>query len=155
MENPTFKQIVKGVVHLSAEEQDSWTPIEETPFLHVDLQVINVDTRDFHCGWMLEDTRAIKRSINKISKPQHRDDFFYTSTELMQLLLELRERSGGKVEWRMLSFTQNKKYIGGDWRFKYLRFYKSEHGWYCENENKLIEKRILKLPIESKYLGAH
>ena len=143
---------------ISDEEKDEWQSLETTPFDSDRIVAINCDTRDFHCGWWLKDIRDEKPDLSTISKPEYRDRFFMTIEEVKEILYDLRERSGGKDKrWRMLSFKDGNQTIGGGWQFKYLRFYRSELGWYCQprSEMKVIKKEWLKLPIEQEYLEAH
>jgi hypothetical protein len=141
---------------ISDKEQDRWQPLETTPFKSDKVKIINCDTRDFHCGWKLEDTRNEKPYLGKIVK--YKDRFFMTIDEVEEILYDLRKRSGGSdIKWRMLSFREGNNYIGQNWEFKYLRFYKSEYGWYCqpEYEERIIKKEWLKLPINKEYLSEH
>ena len=143
---------------ISDEEQDEWQPLENTPFKSERIVLINCDTRDFYCGWRLEDNREDIPDLRTISKPEYRDRFFMTIEEVEEILYDLRERSGGAdKKWRMISFIDGNNTIGGSWQFKYLRFYKSEFGWYCRprSESKVIRKEWLKLPIDMEYLSAH
>ena len=146
------------VEFVSDEEQDRWQPLETTPFHSERVQVINCDTRDFHCGWKFEDTRENKPHLGIITKDKHRDNFFTTIDEVKKILYDLRERSGGKdKEWRFLSFKDGHKTIGGDWQFKYLRFYKTEYGWYCQpcEDLKVVRLDWLKLPLDKRLLNEH
>lgn len=138
------------------EEQDEWQTLENTPFDSERIVSINCDTRDFHCGWTLVDNREDPPYLGTIAK--YKDRFFMTIDEVKEILYDLRERSGGsEPTWRMLSFKDGNNVIGGNWQFKYIRFYKSEHGWYCQpsSDGKIIKKEWLKLPIEEEYLRAH
>ena len=140
-------------------EQDQWQPLENTPFDSDRVQSINCDTRDFHCGWRLDDKRKNKPHLGIISKEEYRNRFFISLEEVKEILIDLRKRSGGDdKKWRMLSFQkQNGSCLGGGWDFKYLRFFKSEFGWYCQprEEAKVIKIEWLKLPIYEEFLGAH
>ncbi len=141
---------------ISDEEQDKWQPLETTPFKSDKIVSINCDTRDFHCGWKLEDDRDNIPYLGKVAK--YRDRFFMTIEEVEEILYDLRKRSGGPdVKWRMISFREGNNVVGTNWQFKYLRFHKSEYGWYCQprSGSKIIKKEWLKLPIEEEYLSAH
>ena len=141
---------------ISDEEQEEWKSLENTPFDSKRIVSINCDTRDFHCGWRLEDNRNEIPNLSKLCK--YPDRFFMTIDEVKEILYDLRERSGGvEPTWRYISFLDGRKKIGGSWEFKYLRFYKSEFGWYCQprSESKIIRKEWLKLPIDEEYLNAN
>jgi len=139
-------------------EQNDWQPLETTPFDSDRVKVINCDTRDFCCGWMFEDDRGKKKpNLHKVKK--HHEKFFMTLEEIREILLELREKTGGtEPTWRFLQFDDGtKKGLGGNWQFKYLRFYKTDWGWYCQpsNDMRIIKKEWLRLPINKRYLNAH
>jgi hypothetical protein len=140
------------------EEQDEWQSLENTPFDSERIVSINCDTRDFHCGWTLDSNKENIDDLRTISKPEYRSRFFMTIEEVKEILYDLRERTGGiEPKWRYLSFKEGNNTLGGSWQFKYLRFYKSEFGWYCRprSESKVIRKEWLKLPIDEEYLSAH
>lgn len=148
-----LKQAEVVFVECSDQEQGEWQRLETTPFSSPRIMSINCDTRDFHCGWTTEE-RENPPDLYKLTKNQQViDRFFFTIGEVKEILLELREKTGGvDKDWRFLSFIDGNKTLGGSWQFKYLRFYKTKWGWYCQprSEMKIIKKKWLKLPINKQ-----
>lgn len=88
--------------------KDNWKPLDELK-ITPDINIIHVDTRDFHFV-----TNVIKVHLEPKALIKEED--------IIPVLKDLYNKSGGNVEWRLLSFDGYKD-IGGDW-CKYLRFYR-------------------------------
>lgn len=109
---------------------NEWTYIDEFDACP-DVKSVHCDTRDFHILCTndpeSDDMRRFIRNTHIDSSRRYRQD------EILGYLKTLESESGGKGEWRMIRFDDNK-----GWR-KYFRFYKIDEtdtldgkkGVYC------------------------
>lgn len=88
--------------------KDDWKPLNEL-VITPDINIIHVDTRDFH----------FTTSIMEV-KPSN--EVLIKEEEIIPFLEDLRNRSGGRIKWRLLRFEKYKDY-SETW-YKYLRFYR-------------------------------
>lgn len=88
--------------------EDSWKPLNEL-VITPDINIIHVDTRDFHFTTSIMEVKPSNEALIK-------------EEEIIPFLTDLRNRSGGEVEWRLLKF-ENYRDCSGAW-CKYLRFYR-------------------------------
>lgn len=96
-----------------------WTELDKKHFTNDVLQ-IHCDTRDFHCSFNHSEKFNVKDLPTLL---KYKNAFFFSIDEVFQILERLFVESGGKAEWRMLSFKQN-----GEW-FKYIRIIKTDYGY--------------------------
>lgn len=128
---------------------DNWIKHTEVEYDNESVKQIHVDTRDFHCLVMMEDHEE-EVDLEKFKKFDN--DYFYTPSEVKNIIQYLFDKSGGEGKWRMLCF---KKLTCG-WDLKYIRFYKTEYGFVaCSREKKFKAKTFWTSEIEEKYLGKH
>lgn len=117
---------------------DKW--IEYTK-LDLKFNLTRIDTRDFH-GYNDDcSNKEMKVIFDKI-KLKYRDDnedSCYTEQEIKDYINKLYIESGGKANWRFLSFLDNKKC---GWIYKYLNIYKLKENCYII-EGKQNDKAIL------------
>lgn len=130
--------------------QDPWKELNKSLFTN-DALKINIDTRDFHCAVISDQHQEVK-DIKTLAKYKNR--FFFEIEDVFKLVERLYTESGGKVGWRMLSFTQN-----GNW-FKYLRIHKTEYGYLVGadfgRETKYFKKEFWdSATIDQQYLSTH
>lgn len=88
--------------------EDYWKPLNEL-VITPDINIIHVDTRDFHYVTNIMLVRLEPKALIK-------------EDEIIPVLTDLYNKSGGNREWRMLSFDGYRDW-GGSW-CKYLRFYR-------------------------------
>lgn len=133
------------------EEQEKWVFYAYIDWECVKNNRFNIDTRDFHTGYLWEDKPH--PDIKTLEKyPQK---FFYTTTQLVALLDRLYTESGGSGEWRMLELDCNDNRVK-NWKLKYLRIYRI-NGLYlvCNNDHHAIPKDILACKVNKRYLHHH
>lgn len=85
-----------------------WKPLNELK-ITPDMNIIHVDTRDFHFVTNVMKVRLEPRALIR-------------EEDIILVLKDLHNKSGGNIEWRLLSFDGYED-SGGDW-CKYLRFYR-------------------------------
>lgn len=128
---------------------DKWLPLDnfETEDLN-DFLVFNVNTRDFQCylrkgnGEELDRDEIFCKNFQTIKEE-----------EILPFIKELFLKSGGKGEWRMLSF-KNIEGISNKW-IKYIRFYNINKTIYvgCNNCDFFPYKQIKNTKINEDYLS--
>ncbi len=125
-------------------KQSEWIFYKELEFNDSENNVFSIDTRDFHCGYRLEEKPHTDLKILK-NYPY----FFHTEQEVKDLLDRYYKESGGKSEWRFFNL------IGIDnWNMKYIRIWRSELGFIvCNSKNRALNKDILSRPVEQKHLN--
>lgn len=123
-------------------EKDPWIPLAEVDFANEKIQAIYVDTRDFHCLVLDEKPERMPVISNTLLRPDNIDRFFYTADEVKNILFDLYARSGGEQEWRFLSFLSVGDSSGSDWGFKYIRVYKTSHGFVMCNSGTNWKKPV-------------
>lgn len=128
---------------------DNWIKHTEVDYDNALINQIHVDTRDFHCLTMNEehDEKIDLENLKKFD-----NDYFYTPSEVKNIVQFLFDKSGGEGKWRMLCF----KSLSCGWELKYIRFYKTQYGFVaCNREGKFKDKMFWTSEIEEKYLGKH
>lgn len=124
-------------------EQDEWVFFKEIDFECPNFNRFNIDTRDFHCGYIFEDSSH--KDINTLKGK----NFFHTLEELKETLERFYEESGGKDDWRFFSLES----YGKSWELKYLRIFREEDGYIiCDLDNKALNKDILQGKIDKELL---
>jgi hypothetical protein len=130
------------------EEKNEWVFFKEIDWNCEKNNRFNVDTRDFHCGYLF--SKEEHKDWEKISK---HDRFFFTESELKEQLERLFTESGGEGEWRFLSLVSNDKRVL-DWNLKYLRIFRTERGFIiCNEDNRAIPKDILTAEVNQELLN--
>ena len=123
-----------------------WIYIDEAELNNA--QQIHCDTRDF---FVLTSNNPVDGNISNFintikEKPNvYNNCIFKDVGEVYEYLKELEEASGGKGEWRYLTFNYPKhssKYMEG-WH-KYLRFAKVEDGYFAYINEGMINHVIRK-----------
>lgn len=87
-----------------------WKYIDEIDVLP-EVNCISCDTRDFHILCYDDIIDNIDLNVN--------DDVKYRKSEILGYLKSLESNSGGKGEWRYLSFVHDRSW------YKYIRFIKT------------------------------
>jgi hypothetical protein len=125
--------------------ENKWVKLEDVEFNN-SLMAISCDTRDFHCNCYSEN----------ISPVQLTSGYEFTIEKVKEILLNLKEKSGGEGKWRMLSFEKGDS--GWDW--KYIRVLKTKSGNYGisprSKNSRFVKKDFFKYnKICDKYLHCH
>ena len=129
------------------DEKDEWVFFREIDWNCPKNNRFNVDTRDFHSGYLWSDKPH--KDYAKLCKYEH---FFFTESELKELLESLFINSGGFEEWRCLTLIATDNRVL-NWNIKYLRIFREEKGFIvCNSNYEAIPKDILKLPVDKKLL---
>ena len=113
-----------------------------------DTKQIHCDTRDFHC-MLLTDKFTLKGNP-QITRNMHKTKFRIKRDEIIDFLKHLETISGGKSNWRMLSFKTHISWL------KYIRIYHIQNDTFvvCNRDNKPIEWRTLtEENIQGQYLA--
>lgn len=131
-----------------------WESVDYLPdSLDEEIHQIHVDTRDFAYTLSknaIDSEQKKKIDINTLKKYPER--FFFTFKEIKDLIQLCYKDTGGKSDWRMLVFIHNNEILGGDWQFKYLRFYKiDDDTWVLQpkEDYKCVNKQKLTKPMRS------
>ena len=101
-----------------------WIHISEVNEIPDDVQCIHCDTRDFHVIMREEEIEGKDDKGNYLPwwSARDKEQFLIHKDKLIPFLQMIEEISGGRGEWRHLSFegimTEH-----GAW-FKYIRFYR-------------------------------
>jgi len=133
-------------------EANEWVFFENIDFNDADINIFNVDTRDFHVGYST-DNYLDKLNYAKIEKYDH---FFHTGDEVKETLRRLFNESGGAVTWRYLSLTGEAEQLSEGWELKYFRIIRSPKGWLmCNNKYHALSKSKLHCPVNQKSLCAY
>lgn len=113
---------------------DEWKYIDEI-VVNENINSFHCDTRDFYIfateQFMEKELRDFIEKIKQFP-PILEACIFENFDEAKNYLKDLEKASGGKGEWRMLNFNlpvNSSKYFKG-W-YKYIRFAKTELGWFC------------------------
>lgn len=107
---------------------DNWIKHKEVEYDNESVKQIHVDTRDFHCLVMMKDHEE-EVDLEKLKKFDN--DYFYTPSEVKNIIQYLFDKSGGERKYRMLCF----KTLSCGWELKYIRFYKTKYGFIVCNRN--------------------
>lgn len=103
-------------------------------------QCIHCDTRDFHILTIEEpiSIELLDYAKDAAKKPEAFEQCLFKDwEEIKNYLKELENASGGKCNWRFLSFDYPYKgshYLAHRWH-KYLRFAKLNEGWFAYTES--------------------
>lgn len=137
--------------------------IEDEWISHKDLKVtkdivaIHVDTRDFSlvCTTNKEDKPNIDDN-NIIGNPE----YSFTTQQMKALINKLFKESGGEKKWRFLHFINEEKklIIGGNWQFRYLRFYKCKPNiWICKprEDSEVVKRDLFDLLVFGDIMSSH
>lgn len=132
------------------EEKDEWVFYKEIIWDDPKNNMFNVDTRDFHTGYLFSE--KTHKDFKTLSKYKH---FFFTQEELVVLIDRLFKESGGVGEWRMLDLESKDNRVR-NWNLKYLRIFRTELGFLvCNSHYVAIPKDILSSKVEQEYLSHH
>lgn len=119
--------------------QKEWIYIDDIE-ISDNTQCIHCDTRDFHI-LTTEDPVSVELldfSLDTKKKQEAFDQCIFKDWEEIKAYLKgLEEVSGGKGEWRFLSFDYPYKgshYLAHGWH-KYFRFARLEEGWFAYTES--------------------
>ena len=126
---------------------DNWIKHTDVNYDDNSLKQIHVDTRDFHCLIMNEDH---EEKVDLEDLKRFDNDYFYTPSEVKNIVQYLFDKSGGKGKWRMLCF----KSLSCGWELKYIRFYKTKYGFIvCNRHGRFKDKMFWTSQIEENYLS--
>ena len=125
-------------------EQNEWIFYKDLDWEDKLNNKFNIDTRDFHAGYLFEEkTHPDYSTLKKYP------NFFFTLDELKKLLHRYYIQSGGENEWRFFSLIN----LGKDWSLTYLRIWRTELGFIiCDSNEKAIKKELLDVEINKKLL---
>lgn len=103
----------------------------------------HVDTRDF-C--VAVNTEALRHDFDLAGILRHKERFFYTYTEVVDMLDRYFRDTGGQKDWRLLSLKGT-----GAW-LKYIRIYRHEAGLIvCDSNNEPLSKILTSKEVEKQY----
>lgn len=129
------------------EEKNEWVFFKEIDWNCPKNNKFNIDTRDFHCGYNFN-----KRGHKDYDKLKSYKHFFFTETELKELIENLYNESGGNCEWRMLSLESSDNKVL-NWNLKYLRIWRTDIGFIiCNSEEQALSKELLECKVNKEYL---
>lgn len=123
-------------------EQDEWIFYKNIDWNDPKFNLYSIDTRDFHMGYRFEKKRH--KNFTTLSNSKNKDKFFHTESELIQMIDRLYELSGGDNgdDHRCIIFNNINE--SKNWSFKYIRIYRTEHGFLvCNDDNKAFKKDVL------------
>jgi hypothetical protein len=126
-------------------EKDEWIPYKELELDCPNNNRFNVDTRDFHAGYLWDDKPH--PDINKLKKYNR---FFYTKEEVMSILDRLYLESGGEKGWRFLSLSD----YGKHWELKYIRIFRISDNEFliCDSDYRALNNDIINSEVVKEYL---
>jgi len=128
--------------------ENEWISHKEIDFSNTEIVQIHIDTRDFHCFIIANKIVTEKENFEGLNLA---DEFYYSLNEIKYIVEDLFNRSGGEIEWRVLSF-ENKITCG--WELKYIRFYKTNSGFVAvTNKSKCREKSFWLNPLDMSVLN--
>lgn len=132
------------------EQEEPWKELNENLYVDRALQ-IHVDTRDFYATFNFTENKEIKDLPTLL---KYKGAFFFTIEEVYSLVKRLYLDSGGKAEWRMLTFVED-----GNW-FKYLRIFKTDYGYLIgtnfRDEYKFYRRSFwLSATVNQEHLHTH
>lgn len=129
-----------------------WKPYFEVDFTDESITHYSIDTRDFHTH-VSSDAVEVP-SANKLKKDPSK--YYHTIEELKALIHRLFTESGGAVEWRFLSLEGDATHQTSNWQLKYIRIYRTPHGFLvCNNDKFIMGKSMLAEPVKQRHLNAH
>lgn len=170
--NIDFKKLPKKLPKLERnliDESDlNWIELDLflTTFKNSETNInFRVDTRDFYC------IKSVKDNFSKLSHqtqhtiPKYFKRFTYSREEVINALQTAFEKSGGKGEWRMLSYIKYPKETNS-WQLKYLNViyvgdkYTDLEGKYIitdggKHSNRLLNKDMWNTEIDKELLCHH
>jgi hypothetical protein len=116
-------------------DQNHWVSFKDIEWSDSNYNKFNIDTRDFHVGYLLSEQHPDTEFLHK----KYKSDFFHTEDELKALIERYYNESGGKQDWRYFSIQKS-----DNWHLKYIRVFRSNYGFLvCDKDNKAIRKDIL------------
>lgn len=108
----------------------------EVNFKDEAIKQFHVDTRDFY---VLTGTEPSEKAPDLTKLVKYKDRFFFTAQELKDLIHRYFIDSGGHRKWRLFTLEG----MGG-WDLKYLRVYRTEHGFViCNKERRALNREFL------------
>lgn len=133
------------------EEKDEWVFFAEIDWLDPKNNRFNVDTRDFHSGYLFD-----SEPHPDLETLKGLDRFLYSVEELKTILTNLFNESGGKCKWRCLELESKDDRVR-NWRLKYIRIYRLEDSQFliCNDELIAISKDLFECKVNQKFLHAH
>jgi hypothetical protein len=125
---------------------DDWVFFKKVYFNNMDINIFQIDTRDFHCKPMTGPYDKMKVLEKEIRR--HPENFLHTPEEIMVTLERLYTESGGNIPRRymVIRVVKKKAYFqyGEGWEFKYLRIVRMPDGLVvCDKDYNPITKEIL------------
>ncbi len=131
------------------EDKSSWVPYQQLDWEDPKNNRFNIDTRDWHSGYLMNGT--IHKDYDTLKKSK--DSFFHTKEELVTLLDRLYNESGGEGEWRCLELKHVDARVR-NWRLKYIRIHRTDIGFIvCNADEVAIPKRILESEVYKDLLN--
>lgn len=126
---------------------DAWVFFEQINFADETIKMYHVDTRDFCCLAVSEQSEK-EMDFAKLKK--HPEKFYHTASEVQNLLSRLFTESGGKKEWRCLTLKHPKT---TGWELKYIRIHRTQYGLVvCNKDHYAMTKEALASAVEKEYL---
>lgn len=114
-------------------ENGYWTALEQLQHAIGDVKAIIVDTRDF-CFNLLKPSKFANQSYVTHLLEQQPELYLFTDEEVVQILTDMKQATGGNVEWRQFVLRNLPKLCISiaNW-FKYAAFQRDEvtGKWFC------------------------
>jgi hypothetical protein len=134
-------------------ENDNWINYAELDFNDITSKQYHIDTRDFYS---LINKKPTEHDLHLDKIKNYPDKFFYTPEEIVEILNKLYNESSGKNEWRMLMLDGEGEKLTSNWKFKYIRIYRTEFGLIiCNSDNIAMKKSEVNSKVNQTYLHAH
>jgi hypothetical protein len=134
-------------------EQPQWVKFTDIDWNDPNNNRFNIDTRDFHCGYLFKnETRADLPILMK-----YKSRFTFTTQELKDTINKLYIDSGGEGEWRLLNLKSNDSRVRY-WNLKYLRIERITDDKFiiCNSEHKAIPKQFfMDYEVDMEHLYKH
>lgn len=123
---------------------DEYESLPNTDFIHC-------DTRDFHiiCVNNKGYKRETRLELKRINTQSMFSDCLFTKDEILKILKDLENRSGGKGNWRHIQIDDI------HW-LKYIRFIKwndDKYLAYANDDCKILSHELLESSINEEYLN--
>lgn len=131
-------------------KMNEWKYIDEYESLP-NTDSIHCDTRDFYinCINNKEYKREIRLELKRINTQSMFSDYLFTKDEILKILKDLENRSGGKGDWRYIQIDDI------PW-LKYIRFIKwndDKYLAYANDDCKILSHELLESSINEEYLN--
>lgn len=116
----------------------NWTEIEKIDFDDRKIHQYHVDTRDF----------CVSTSTDVFGESLYNVDMF-SAEEVKNRLIEIKEKTGGSCEWRMLDGNFK---LAMNWGLKYIRIYRwGGELFVCNNYKKTLSREDFYSEIKSAF----